>query len=201
MKQAGMSDEAMHSPDRENQRDKRSNKQPSGTGQHNKSNFPQTAGVLLSGTVPGARGGKASVLPAPAAASSSSSSSRCSSSPGARILLTVEEWIRKYSAEYSVKCIWDVLWWTFTLRALAARQREILCCTSEYFELLLTQWERSVLLETTGAVTGRLLNPSRSTYWFPVSSALLTWSPPWTVCTTEEKTHSIHLCKSELRRK
>lgn len=44
-----------------------------------------------SGNIPGARGGKASVEPAPAAASSSSSSSRFSSSPGAKIFLMAKK--------------------------------------------------------------------------------------------------------------
>ena len=31
------------------------------------------------------------------------------------------------------------------------------------------------------------------TYWFPVSSVLLTWTPRLTVCTTEEQMHDHHL--------
>ncbi len=101
-RQAGMSDEAMHSTDRENRKDTQSN---STTWQTwcNKSTIPNSAwvNVIDRCTVPGARGGKASVEPAPAAASSSSSSSRFSSSPGARIFLT--EWHGKFD-HLQIRC-------------------------------------------------------------------------------------------------
>lgn len=80
-----------------------------------------------------------------------------------------------------------VQWWIFTLRALAGHQRETLCCRSVYFELLLTKGRSWVV--SGSWLTSRHSIPSRFTYWFPLSSVLLTWTPPLTVCTTEERTN------------
>lgn len=87
-KQAGMSDEAMHSTDRKNKQTHSQTATKTGQIWCNSGTGCFYESVIGKRTIPGARGGKASVTPAPAAASSSSSSSRFSSSPGARIFLT-----------------------------------------------------------------------------------------------------------------